>query len=59
MGFDRNTLATGNLCLIWIDDLIDVFTWRDAFGVRIHTPNIDRLMAEGTRFTNAYATGPL
>lgn len=59
MGFDRKTLATGNLCLIWIDDLIDIFTWRDAFGVRIHTPNIDRLMAEGTRFANAYATVPL
>ena len=59
MGFDRETIQNGNLCLIWIDDMIDIFTWRTAFGVKIQTPNIDRLMAEGTRFTNAYATIPL
>ncbi|MCZ8335133.1 MAG: sulfatase-like hydrolase/transferase [Rhodobacteraceae bacterium] len=59
MGFDRQTTQNGNLCLIWIDDMIDIFTWRTAFGVTIQTPNIDRLMAEGTRFTNAYATIPL
>lgn len=59
MGFDRATIGGGNLCLIWIDDMIDIFTWREAFGVTIRTPNIDRLMAEGTRFANAYATVPL
>jgi len=59
MAFDRDTLRDGSLCLIWIDDLIDVFTWRTAFGVHIRTPHIDRLMAEGTRFANAYATIPL
>lgn len=59
MAFDRDTIRDGNLCLIWIDDMIDIFTWRTAFGVTIHTPNIDRLMAEGTRFANAYATIPL
>lgn len=59
MAFDRAALATGNICVIWIDDLIDIFTWRDAFGVTIRTPNIDALMAEGVRFANAYATVPL
>jgi arylsulfatase A-like enzyme len=59
MAFDRKAIEGGNLCLIWIDDMIDIFTWRDAFGVTIRTPNIDRLMAEGTRFANAYATVPL
>jgi arylsulfatase A-like enzyme len=58
-GFDRTVAEASNICVIWIDDMIDIFTWRDAFGVTIQTPNIDRLMAEGTRFANAYATIPL
>lgn len=59
MVFDPATARQGNICVIWIDDLIDVFTWRHAFGVTLQTPHIDRLMAEGTRFANAYATVPL
>ena len=59
MAFDRKSVEGGNLCVIWIDDMIDIFTWRNAFGVTIQTPNIDRLMAEGVRFANAYATVPL
>lgn len=59
MSFDRTAIRDGNICLIWIDDMIDIFTWRDAFGVTIQTPNIDRLMSEGVRFANAYATVPL
>ena len=59
MSFTRDTIRQDNICLIWIDDMIDIFTWRDAFGVTIQTPNIDRLMAEGIRFANAYATIPL
>jgi arylsulfatase A-like enzyme len=39
--------------------MIDVFTWRSAFGLTISTPNIDRFMGEGVRFMNAYATVPL
>jgi arylsulfatase A-like enzyme len=49
----------GHICLIWVDDLIDVYTWREAFGLRIETPNLDRFMARATRFANAYATVPL
>lgn len=59
MAFDRETIRTDNICLIWVDDMIDIFTWRDAFGVTIQTPNIDRLMARGVRFANTYATVPL
>ena len=59
MAFTRQSTQGDNICLIWIDDMIDVFTWRDTFGLTIQTPHIDRLMAEGTRFANAYATVPL
>ena len=59
MTFERSTIANDNIVVIWIDDMIDVFTWRQAFGVEIKTPHIDRLMAEGVRFGNAYATVPL
>jgi arylsulfatase A-like enzyme len=59
MPFTPDTIAGGNLCVIWVDDLIDVFTWRDTFGIRIQTPNLDRFMARAARFTNAYATVPL
>lgn len=59
MEFTRDSIRTDNLCMIWIDDLIDVFTWRDTFGITIQTPNIDRLMGQGVRFANAYATVPL
>lgn len=59
MSFTRETIAGGNIVVIWVDDLIDVYTWRDAFGLRIETPNLDRFMARAARFTNAYATVPL
>jgi len=59
MGFDRASTRGDNICMIWIDDMIDVFTWRQTFGITIQTPHIDRLMADGTRFANAYATVPL
>lgn len=59
MSFDPTTIRNDNICLIWVDDMIDVFTWRDTFGITIQTPNIDRLMAKGVRFANTYATVPL
>lgn len=42
MTFDKMESQGDNICVIWIDDMIDVFTWRDAFGLSISTPNIDR-----------------
>jgi arylsulfatase A-like enzyme len=59
MAFTRSAIKDDNICVIWIDDMIDVFTWRDTFGIKIQTPNIDRLMGSGVRFSNAYATVPL
>lgn len=59
MAFTKDTIEGGNICAIWVDDMIDVFTWRNTFGIEIQTPNLDRMMAEGARFTNAYATVPL
>jgi len=53
MAFTPDTIRDGNICIIWVDDMIDVFTWRDAFGLKIRTPHLDRLMAEGVRFSNA------
>jgi arylsulfatase A-like enzyme len=59
MGFSADSIRDDNICVIWVDDMIDVFTWRTTFGLTIQTPNLDRLMARGVRFTNAYATVPL
>ncbi len=59
MSFTRKSIRDDNICVIWIDDMIDIFTWRTAFGLTISTPNIDRFMGEGVRFANAYATIPL
>ncbi|MEZ5912835.1 MAG: sulfatase-like hydrolase/transferase [Paracoccaceae bacterium] len=59
MAFTPDSIRGGNICAIWVDDMIDVFTWRDTFGLRIQTPNLDRFMAEGVRFSNAYASVPL
>lgn len=59
MSFTRADIKDDNICVIWIDDMIDIFTWRNAFGLTISTPNIDRFMGEGVRFANAYATVPL
>ncbi len=59
MAFTPDAVEGGNLCVIWVDDMIDVFTWRDTFGITIQTPNLDRFMARAARFTNAYATVPL
>lgn len=59
MSFTPETIRDGHICMIWVDDMIDVYTWRETFGIRIQTPNLDRFMARATRFTNAYATVPL
>lgn len=59
MAFTPELVREGNICVIWVDDMIDVFTWRSTFGLTIQTPHLDRFMGEGVRFTNAYATVPL
>ncbi|NIR35862.1 MAG: sulfatase-like hydrolase/transferase, partial [Actinobacteria bacterium] len=46
-----------NILFVYVDDL----GWRD-LGVQgsefYETPNVDRLAAQGVRFTNAYANAP-
>ncbi|WP_120499255.1 sulfatase-like hydrolase/transferase [Roseovarius sp. EL26] len=59
MSFTAETIRKDNICVIWVDDMIDIFTWRNSFGIEIQTPNLDRFMARAARFTNAYATVPL
>ncbi|MFV0493379.1 MAG: sulfatase-like hydrolase/transferase [Pseudorhodobacter sp.] len=59
MHLDAETVQDGHICVIWVDDMIDVYTWRDTFGLRIQTPNLDRFMENAVRFSNAYATVPL
>jgi arylsulfatase A-like enzyme len=59
MAFSADSIADDNICVIWVDDMIDVFTWRNAFGIEIQTPHLDRLLNRGLRFSNAYATIPL
>lgn len=48
-----------NILLIGTDDLINIVRFRDAFGVELITPNIDRLIGSSALFSNAYATTPL
>ncbi|MEM6477681.1 MAG: sulfatase-like hydrolase/transferase [Pseudomonadota bacterium] len=59
MAFTKDTIAGDNICVIWVDDMFDINVWRDAYGVRIQTPNIDRIMKAGVTFSNTYATVPL
>jgi arylsulfatase A-like enzyme len=52
------TARQPNIILLLIDDL----GWSDVscYGQRLwHTPNIDRLAAEGMKFTDAYAASPV
>ncbi|HQY44380.1 MAG TPA: sulfatase-like hydrolase/transferase [Paracoccaceae bacterium] len=59
MSFTAESIGQDNICVIWVDDMIDMFTWRNTFGIPILTPNLDRLMDGGVRFSNCYATVPL
>ena len=46
-----------NVLFIAVDDLND---WVNCMGGRkgVHTPNLDRLAARGTLFTNAHCSAP-
>lgn len=48
-----------NVILISVDDMLNVTLFRDVFGAKIQTPNIDRLMDMGVTFENAYTPVPL
>jgi arylsulfatase A-like enzyme len=42
--------------MIVLDDLFDYRRFRNRFGVKLQTPNLDRLAARGTSFTNAFCS---
>ena len=44
------------IVMIVLDDLFDYRQYRNRFGVRILTPNLDRLAARGTSFGNAFCS---
>src|SRR4051812_13215601 len=50
---------TNGIVLIFVDDLFSIEHYRYTFGVPIHTPNFDALMARGTTFMNAFASTAL
>lgn len=52
-------MPTKNVVMVAFDDLLNVVRYRDAFGPTFITPNMDRLMAQGINFENAFATTPL
>ncbi len=52
--------ATGkNVVMIAVDDMNAFATMKSLYGGTLSTPNIDRLMAMGTTFENAFATTAL
>jgi uncharacterized sulfatase len=57
--FAQKTLGSSpNIVILYADDL----GWSDlaCYGNKFHhTPNLDKLAAEGMRFTNAYAAAPI
>jgi arylsulfatase A-like enzyme len=48
-----------NIILITIDDGGSYWRFRDAFGERLQTPNLDRICAASTAFTSAYCQAPI
>jgi arylsulfatase A-like enzyme len=47
------------IVLILVDDLFSIEHYRTKFGVRIETPNFDRLMQRGVSFMNAFCSTAL
>lgn len=48
-----------NQIMIWADDMIDPWYFRDNLGGSILTPNLDAFCARATRLENAYAISPI
>lgn len=59
---DTGTPSPPNILLFFVDDMgwqdtsVPFWTERTAFNDRYRTPNMERLAAEGMKFTQAYAT---
>ncbi|MEQ6249035.1 sulfatase-like hydrolase/transferase [Sulfitobacter sp. HNIBRBA3233] len=48
-----------NIVLISFDDAFSYWHYRDVFGLRLQTPNLDRICAQSTAFHAAYCQSPL
>ncbi|MEM6307810.1 MAG: sulfatase-like hydrolase/transferase, partial [Pseudomonadota bacterium] len=48
-----------NILIISVDDMCAFWRYRDVFGVKLHTPNLDRIIAKSTHFTSAYCQAPV
>ena len=48
-----------NVLFLALDDLNDWVGFLGGYPGRVHTPNLDRLAARGTAFTNAHCTAPV
>ncbi|WP_371170584.1 sulfatase-like hydrolase/transferase [Aliiroseovarius sp. 2305UL8-7] len=48
-----------NIILMTIDDGGAFWRFRDAFGERLQTPNLDRIFASSAAFTSAYCQAPI
>lgn len=48
-----------NQIIVWADDMIDPYYFRDNLGGSILTPNLDAFCARATRLQNAYAISPV
>lgn len=48
-----------NILLISVDDMFAFWRYRDALGVRLQTPNLDRIIERSTLFRSAYCQAPV
>lgn len=48
-----------NIVLISMDDAFSFWRYRDVFGVRLETPNFDRICSQAAAFHAAYCQSPL
>ncbi|MCB1339049.1 MAG: sulfatase-like hydrolase/transferase [Maritimibacter sp.] len=48
-----------NLVLVSLDDAVAFWNYRNVFGQALETPNLDRILAQSTRFDAAYCQAPV
>ncbi|MBL62508.1 MAG: iduronate-2-sulfatase [Opitutae bacterium] len=55
----KATAASPNVLFVAVDDMNDWVGFLDGYPGEEHTPNLDRLAAQGTAFTNAHVAAPV
>ncbi len=58
LGATAGASARPNVLFVCVDDMNDWVSCLGGYGLKAHTPNIDRLAGRGTLFTAAYCTSP-